>query len=149
MIFLDRIDSVPLAGNEDLTFEIQRWMTTLVDTLNTALETIEALLVNPVQIIEATQGAESNTRYIPTNIALTAITLPELCLVGDVVSIVGNGSGGWSMIPFAGQSIQFRASTASTSVSSAERYDCISVTCVVENTTWVVTSSESTGLIII
>jgi len=148
MLFLERIDGVPLQGNEGLTFEIQRWMVTLVDTLNTVLETIEPLLANPVVVTGTTQAVDSNTKYIPTNAALTSFTLPPLCLVGDVVDIVGQGAGGWKLLPNTGQTIQYQATTATVSIASAERYDAISVTCVVQNTTWVVTSHESTGLII-
>jgi hypothetical protein len=148
MLFLERIDGVPLAGNDELTFEIQRWMTTLVDTLNTILETIEPLLINPITVTDTSQDVDVNTKYIPTNVALTSFQLPDACVVGDVVEIVGQGAGGWSLLTGTAQTIKFRASSASTSIASAERYDAISVTCVVANTTWVVTSSESTGLVI-
>lgn len=148
MLFLERIDGVPLAGNDQLTFEIQRWMTTLVDTLNTILETIEPLLINPISVTDISQDAEVNTKYIPTNAALTSFQLPDTCSVGDVVEIVGQGAGGWSLLVGTGQTIELAASTAAVSIASAERYDAISVTCVVANTTWVVTSHESTGLII-
>jgi hypothetical protein len=148
MLFLERIDGVPLAGNDQLTFEIQRWMTTLVDTLNTILETIEPLLINPISVTDISQDVEVNTKYIPTNAALTSFQLPDTCDVGDVVEIVGQGAGGWSLLVGTGQTIELAASTAAVSIASAERYDAISVTCVVANTTWVVTSHESTGLII-
>jgi hypothetical protein len=52
------------------------------------------------------------------------------------------------LLPNTGQTIQYQATTATVSIASAERYDAIAVTCVVQNTTWVVVSSESTGLII-
>jgi hypothetical protein len=148
MLFLQRIDAVPLQGNDQLTFEIQRWMTTLVDTINTMLETIEPLLINPITVTDTSQTVQANTKYIPTNVALTSFQLPDTCAVGEVVEIVGQGAGGWSMLAGTGQTIKFRASSASTSIASAERYDAISVTCVTANTTWVVTASESTDLII-
>lgn len=148
MLFLQRIDAVPLQGNDQLTFEIQRWMTTLVDTINTMLETIEPLLINPITVTATSQTVNVNTKYIPTNVALTSFQLPDTCAVGDVVEIVGNGSGGWSMLTGTGQTIKLAASSASTSIASAERYDAISMTCVVENTTWVVTAWVSTGLVI-
>lgn len=148
MLFLERIDGVPLAGNDQLTFEIQRWMTTLVDTLNTILETIEPLIVNPIPVTGISQTVQSNTKYIPNNVALTSFQLPDTCVVGDVVEIVGEGSGGWRMLTGTGQTIKLAASSATTSIASAERYDAISVTCVVANTTWVVVSQVSTGLVI-
>lgn len=40
-VFLERIDGVPIHGNESLTFELQRWLTTLVDTLNSTIEEIQ------------------------------------------------------------------------------------------------------------
>lgn len=40
-VFLERIDGVPIHGNEQLTFELQRWLTTLVDTLNSTIEEIQ------------------------------------------------------------------------------------------------------------
>lgn len=148
MLFLQRIDGVPLAGNDNLTFEIQRWMTTLVDTLNTLIETIEPLIVNPLAVTGTSQTVDVNTKYIPTNAALTSFQLPDTCLPGDVVEVVGQGAGGWEMLVGTGQTIKLAASSAATSIASAERYDAISITCVVENTTWVVTAWVSTGLVI-
>ena len=148
MLFLERIDGVPLAGNDDLTFEIQRWMVLLVDTLNTILETIEPLLIDPIVVTDTSQDVHSNTKYIPTNAALTSFQLPDTCEVGDVVEIVGQGAGGWSLLVGTGQTIKLAASSAAVSIASAERYDAISITCVVQDTTWVVTSYVSTGLVI-
>ncbi len=148
MLFLERIDGVPLAGNDDLTFEIQRWMVLLVDTLNTILETIEPLLIDPIVITDTSQDVQSNTKYIPTNVALTSFQLSDTCEVGDVVEIVGQGAGGWSLLVGTGQTIKLAASSAAVSIASAERYDAISITCVVQDTTWVVTSYVSTGLVI-
>jgi hypothetical protein len=148
MLFLERIDGVPLAGNDDLTFEIQRWMVLLVDTLNTILETIEPLLIDPIVITDTSQDVQPNTKYIPTNVALTSFQLPDTCAVGDVVELVGQGAGGWSLLVGTGQTIKLAASSAAVSIASAERYDAISVTCVVQDTTWVTTAWVSTGLVI-
>lgn len=149
MLFLERIDSVPLQGNEDLTLEIQRWMVTLVDTLNTVIATIEPFLYDPITITGTSQDASVNTRYIPTNAGLTSIQLPATCSVGDVISIRGEGAGGWSLLTAAGQTIKFQGSSAGTSIASANRYDSIDVTCVVQDTVWIVNAFVSTGLIII
>jgi hypothetical protein len=45
-VILERVDSVPLAGN-DLTIELNQWLTTLVDSLNTSFQTIEDNLIAP------------------------------------------------------------------------------------------------------
>lgn len=42
-ISLERIDSVPLQGTE-FTFEMQRWLATLVDNLNTTIGLLESTL---------------------------------------------------------------------------------------------------------
>ena len=148
MVFLDRIDAVPLGGNEDLTLEIQRWMSTLVDSLNTTIDQIEPLIYDAMTITGTSQIADSNTRYIPLNAALTSIQLPATCVAGDVISVRGEGAGGWSILPAAGQTIQLLGMTASTSVASADRYDSIDVTCTYENLTWIVSAYVSAGLVI-
>jgi hypothetical protein len=43
MTNLERIDTVPLLGN-DFTFEFQQWLTTLVDSINTSIGQIESFI---------------------------------------------------------------------------------------------------------
>lgn len=153
-LILQYIDSAPTQGNDDkLTFELIRWLTTLADTLNTTIQEIqdELNIITGINVISAdTQQAIINTKYVPTNdITRTVISLPSIAEVGSFVSIIGEGLAGWSLNTNVGQTIKFAASSASTSISSAERYDAILVTCVVSDTTWVVTSYVSTGLIIV
>src|SRR5262245_35589546 len=109
MLFLERIDGVPLSGNDQLTFEIQRWMITLVDTLNTVIERLETL-VSDVQTIPGdviNYAGETNTKYIPLNdSSRTIITLPKRAYLGAMVDIVGLGAAGWSLNPNTGQTIQ-------------------------------------------
>ena len=72
-------------------------------------------------------------------------TLPAAAAVGDIVQIIGQGSGGWTIVhPIAGHYIQFGnlATTSNTgSLSSSDRYDCVTLTCRVIDTIWAVTSS--------
>ncbi len=147
-LLLQHVDSVPLQGIETFTFEFQRWLSTLVDSLNTTIGQIESILVSPQPITGTTQAGYVNTYYIPTDVTQTAITLPEFAPVGSRVGVAGMGAGGWSLNLFAGQTIELAATTASVSVESAERYDAIEVMCVVANTTWVALSSSTTGFII-
>lgn len=93
-------------------------------------------------------AAAVNHMYYITNAGTVTITLPATAAAGSVISIVGNGAGGWVLAPNAGQTIQVLTATASTSVTSAERYDCIEVVCVVANTTWVARSIVTTGFTI-
>lgn len=89
-----------------------------------------------------------NTDYIVTDASQVTFTLPVMAPVGSIIAIIGTGSGGWVLQPGIGQTIQLEASTAHTSITSAERYDCISVECTVANTTWVTRSYTSTGFTI-
>ncbi len=86
---------------------------------------------------------------INTNAAQVTITLPAVAAAGSVVSIAGTGAGGWILQPGAGQTIQVLTATASTSITSAERYDCIQVLCTVANTTWVALNMATTGFTIL
>lgn len=45
-IFLEFIDTVPLQGNEQLTFELQRWLTTLADTINSSFQQLQDAINN-------------------------------------------------------------------------------------------------------
>jgi hypothetical protein len=93
-----------------------------------------------------TQTMASNNGYINNNAALTTFTLPTTSAIGDVIKIIGNGSGGWTIAQNAGQAIR-QGSVASTvgaggSVSSTNQFDCITLTCDVANTFW---RAESVG----
>jgi hypothetical protein len=93
-----------------------------------------------------TQTMASNNGYLNNNAALTTFTLPTTSAIGDVIKIIGNGSGGWTIAQNAGQAIR-QGSVASTvgaggSVSSTNQFDCITLTCDVANTFW---RAESVG----
>ena len=89
--------------------------------------------------------AAINTGYYITDASQVTITLPATAAAGSIVAIVGNGAGGWILQPGSGQTIKLLNGSASTSITSAEQYDCIEVLCVVANTTWVTRSFVSTG----
>jgi hypothetical protein len=146
-MLLDRIDSVPLAADA-FSEEYKAWVAILVDSLNSVINTIEPVLLYPATISGIAQAASVGQIYTPTNVALTTITLPATFAYGAIVAVVGQGAGGWSLNPNTGQTIQLAATTATTSIASAEQYDSIMVMGVVANTTWVVMNFCSTGLII-
>jgi len=146
-VLLERVNSLSI-DQQKIDFQLGRWLFTLIDSLNTTFEQIESYLLSLATISDVTQQADNNSEYIPTNIALTSITLPTVSPIGSKINIYGQGSGGWSLLTNAGQTIQVAATTATTSVASAEQYDAISVVCVVANTTWIVVSSSTTGFVI-
>lgn len=87
----------------------------------------------------------ANTTYGCNNGAsLITFTLPAVAAAGDVFEIVGNSSGGWTLVYGSGQSIRFGGFTTTTttgSLASANRGDCVKMICIVANTTFSVTSS--------
>lgn len=80
--------------------------------------------------------AAVNTGYYITDASQVTITLPAVAAAGSIVSIVGHGAGGWILAPGSGQTIVVNGTSASTSITSGDAWDCIEVICVVANTTW-------------
>ena len=95
-----------------------------------------------------TQAAAINSGYVIQNAAQTTVTLPATAPIGSVVSVRGLGTAGWILAANTGQTIKVIGSTTSSggSLTSAERYDSIDVTCVTADTTWIASSVLSTGL---
>lgn len=89
-----------------------------------------------------------NTGYVITDASQVTVTLPATAAIGSVVSIRGLGAGGWILAANTGQTIKIQAQTTSSggSLTSAEQYDTVEVTCIVANTTWSVAYTTSTGL---
>ncbi len=86
-----------------------------------------------------------NSGYILNNAGLVTATLPASAVVGSVISIVGKGTGGWSIAQNSGQTIHFGTGNTTTgvggSISSTNRYDCIEIVCTTANTDFVAKSS--------
>lgn len=95
-------------------------------------------------------SAVSYNGYVCANAGTTIITLPDIVSVGSVVIIEGLGAGGWVLTANAGQTIQIGVGVTSTAgmLSSAASTDNVYVVCIVNNTTWRVTTTNSTGLTI-
>lgn len=145
--FLNRLDSVPIFGN-DFTSEFNQWLANITDTLNEALANIESVIFYREAVGSTPFTAIVNSAYIVSNAALTTITLPDSAAVGAVVKLIGSGAGGWVLKPGSGQTIKVNSSSAGTSIASTNRYDCISIICIEANTTWVTTSSQTSGFTI-
>lgn len=87
-----------------------------------------------------TQAASVNNGYICTNVSQCVVTLPATASVGDIVSVVSQGAGGWSVTANTGQTIKGLNDTTTSAgyIQNANQYDSIEVICVVANTTWVI-----------
>lgn len=101
-----------------------------------------------VSIAGTTQAAAVNTGYIVANASQTTITLPATAAIGDTIKVRGLGAAGWVLAANTGQTIKYITATTSSagSLTSAEQYDNIEVTCIVANLTWTVAYAATTGL---
>lgn len=101
-------------------------------------------------IAGTTQAAAVNTGYIVGNASQTTVTLPVTAAIGAIVAVKGKGAAGWILAAGVGQTIQVGQSATSSggTVTSANNFDCIQVTCITANTTWSVDYVLSTGVTI-
>jgi len=110
-------------------------------SLKTFVDELQAGSVNYDLVNGTTQQAVGSASYISNNASLVTITLPATSSVGQRLSVVGNGAGGWRVAQNAGQQINKSATATTTgtggSLSSANRYDTAHLVCTVANTTWV------------
>ncbi len=88
------------------------------------------------------QALAVNNGYIADNAALVTLTLPTTAAQGTLISICGNGAGGWKVAQNASQNIKIGNQTTTTgtggSLASTNQYDQVDILCTVANTTWVV-----------
>lgn len=101
-------------------------------------------------IAGTSQSASVNFGYVCTNAATTTVSLPALASLGDIVRVEGLGAGGWILEANVGQTIQIGSGVTSSggTLESIASTNNIVVTCIVANTTWRVTSTNSMGLTI-
>lgn len=97
------------------------------------------------EVTDTSQSMAVGNGYILNNAGLVTATLPATAAVGDIVAVVGLGSGGWRIAQNAGDYIIIGSATASTTgvtghIDSTNRYDCIELICVVANDGWVARS---------
>jgi hypothetical protein len=118
-----------ITGNTSVTFPVS-------GTLATTTQVITVVDQNSNSATLA-----NNTKYVCDNGAgLITFTLPTAAVVGDTFIIVGGSSGGWTIAQNANQIIHVGSLPSTTgvagSVASSNRYDCITLTCVVTNLEW-------------
>ena len=148
--FLDKINAAPLVGT-DFPFAFTAWVANLVDSLNEIINDIQGALIATEIVIPSVQNVVIQSLYIPVNTVQTTFTLPDIVPIGAKVGIAGQGVGGWKLLTGAGQTIQVASvgATATTSITSASRYDSIEIICTNANTTWTTLSSETIGFTIV
>jgi hypothetical protein len=81
-----------------------------------------------------------NGGYVSNNAALVTLTLPTTAAFGTIISIIGYGAGGWKIAQNAGQQLQIgtvaTTSGVTGSLASGNRYDSLTLICIVADTTW-------------
>lgn len=96
------------------------------------------------EVTATTKAVITNTKYGANTGTLLTFTLPTTSSVGDKISIVGIGAGGWKIAQNASQLIRIGTGVSTTGatgyIASSNQYDCIDLTCTVANTTWTATS---------
>lgn len=107
------------------------------------------LTVTPVA--GATQAMTSNHSYVANDSAQTTFTLPATSSVGDILQVVGSAlnTGGWIIAQGSGQIIYGPAGHSTsgatgTATSAAAAAQSVTISCVVANTTWVITANSGT-----
>lgn len=87
-----------------------------------------------------------NARFVSNNAGLCTLTLPATALVGDVIQVTGLGAGGWQVAQNAGQTIHYNSTNTTTGatghIDSSNRYNAVTLVCVVANTDFVVEASS-------
>jgi len=84
------------------------------------------------------QNMAVNNGYIANNASLVTLNLPPTSNVGDALSVIGKGAGGWLIQCGFGQTIVLGSSTTSSagSLSSTNRNDALYIICTVANSEW-------------
>ena len=87
----------------------------------------------------------SNAYVVDNGASLVTLTLPATAALGATFQVGGFSSGGWTVAQAASQLIHFGSSVTTTgtggSLSSTNAFDQVTITCVVANTTFVVTAA--------
>lgn len=152
--FIAGIDGVDVGSVATIVTEASDQLGTAVLTAGTGISitpganTITIASTGGMTWSEVTGTSQSmavNHGYILNNVALVTATLPATAAVGDIVAVVGSGSGGWAIAQNAGQTIHFGNQNTTTgaggSLASTNRYDSIELICNIANTDWVARSS--------
>jgi len=86
-----------------------------------------------------------NSGYFANNAGVVTFTLPTAAAVGDKITIIGKGAGGWKIAQSAGQTIYVDTSSTTTGVTGTidgGQYESITLICSdATSTDWIVTSS--------
>jgi len=94
--------------------------------------------------------ADINNGYIISNAGATTITLPSVAPVSSMISVQGQGAAGWIIQSAVSQIIHVGGSpsTAGGTVGSTNRYDAITLVCIVADSEWGMYGPVSSAFVI-
>ena len=99
-----------------------------------------------------TQAILGGKGYVPTNTALTTLTLPATADFGTTVAVAGLGTGGWKIAQNSGQKVIFGSYSTTTGTGgalySSTPNDVVTLLCVTADTTWSVISAVGNLIVV-
>ncbi len=115
--------------------------TTITFPVSGTLATTAQVITRVNQNSNSATLADNNKYTCNNGAGLITFTLPGAAAVGDTYVIDGGSSGGWIVAQGASQIIHVGSAPSTTgatgSVASSNRYDCVTLTCIVANLEWV------------
>lgn len=97
------------------------------------------------EVTGTSQAMAVNTDYIANNAGLVTLTLPATSAIGDEVSVLYKGAGGWKIDYTTNQQIRVGTSLSTIStgnIASTAAGDCIRLKCITANTLWTAVSVQ-------
>ena len=95
----------------------------------------------------------ANNGYIANKSTLVSLALPASSSIGDVITVIGEGSGGWSITQGASQQIIIGSSSSTSgaggSVSSSNQHDALDLVCIAANDIWIARNGVQGNLTIV
>jgi hypothetical protein len=93
-------------------------------------------------------AAAVNNGYVANMNSLCTINLPAVAAIGEIVHVIGKGTGLWSLVAAAGDVIHFgnQDSSAGGSLTATHRYDTLQVVCTEADSEWTCTGQTQGNL---
>lgn len=130
-------DAVPLAGVIQF---LQAGGITISAAGNAVSFNVTGMGLNWSEVTTTSQAMAADSGYVANNVGLVTLTLPAIAPQFSVVSVVGKGSGGWTIAQNAAQTIYYGNATTTPgvggSLSSALQRDCVTLMCITANNEW-------------
>lgn len=98
------------------------------------------------EVVGIAQAMAVENGYVANNVALVTLTLPAIAAFGDVIRVVGKGTGLWRIAQNGGQQVHFGVLNSTIggggSLTANNRYDCVELLCTTANTEFTVMSVQ-------